>query len=193
MSCSRVPPWITRQETEGVGGIEFQRTCVCLNKFPAPVMSRGGRASKRGGIDGEFMFGCIFFVSVFLCVLYSVGAHRLCSCLATDLWTVFQIPNPTWVRRRRVAGYLITRPQNNFLKKQTDHKWTQKSHKKDKISAKRHRMTTETHQKKKNQGTTNDSERDTKQPQRDAKGQQSNHHRNYQNNTIKPKKQPQKK
>lgn len=40
-------------------GIEFQRTKVCLNEFPAPLMLRGGRASKRGGIEGEFTAGSI--------------------------------------------------------------------------------------------------------------------------------------
>lgn len=56
-----------------MGGIEFQRTNICLNEFPAPLMLRGGRASKRGGIDSEFMFGA--FVCFCVCVFYSVGAH----------------------------------------------------------------------------------------------------------------------
>ncbi len=51
-------------------GIEFQRTNVCLNEFPAPLMLRGGRASKRGGIDGE----CLF-----MCACHSTGA---CDCVA---------------------------------------------------------------------------------------------------------------
>lgn len=53
-------------------GIEFQRSNVCLNEFPAPLMLRGGRASKRGGIDSEIMLVC---VSTDECVFFFKCAH----------------------------------------------------------------------------------------------------------------------
>lgn len=56
-----------------MGGIEFQRTNICLNEFPAPLMLRGGRASKRGGIDSEFMFGA--FVCFCVCVCFTAWVN----------------------------------------------------------------------------------------------------------------------
>lgn len=79
MSCSYVLPWITfldkgeEEEEEGgrgENGFEFQRTNVCLSEFPAPLMLRGGWASKHGGIDSEIIFCCVFLQEgvCFLCL-----------------------------------------------------------------------------------------------------------------------------
>lgn len=73
---------------EGENGIEFQRTKVCLNEFPAPLMWRGGRASKRGGIDSEIMLVCVF-----VCVL----KHRC-------MWQLWGQSSKTVLKANRGRG-----------------------------------------------------------------------------------------
>lgn len=64
-----------RRGRRGKNGIEFQRTNVCLNEFPAPLMLRGGRASKCGSIDSEIMLVCISRECVFMCISVTVRVH----------------------------------------------------------------------------------------------------------------------
>lgn len=54
------------------GLLTFKRARVCSTESPASLLWRGGCASKRFGIDGEFTFMCV-----------RVGARQPCSCLAT--------------------------------------------------------------------------------------------------------------